>query len=54
MTVPGVGKGVTGQERPELSPAAQRWVDGQLAQAPPLRSEQRERIQALLCRRPAL
>jgi hypothetical protein len=37
-----------------LSPAAQRWVDEHLAQAPPLSSEQRDQLRALLSRHPAL
>jgi hypothetical protein len=34
--------------------AAQRWVDEQLAHAPPLSSEQRERLRALLSRPPSV
>jgi hypothetical protein len=40
-SIPRVGRDV-------LSEAAQRWVDEQVAKAPPLSSEQRERILALL------
>jgi hypothetical protein len=44
---------VKAQER-RLSPDAQRWVDEHVAQAPPLSSEQREQIRALLSRPPGL
>jgi hypothetical protein len=36
--------------RPTLSPAGQRWVDEQIAKAPPLSVGQRERICSLLAR----
>jgi hypothetical protein len=54
MTVPKAGE--QGKEtfppgRPDgLSSAAQRWVDEQVAKAPPLSAEQRGRLCSLLAR----